>query len=82
VNRGTEATLTRTIPRSLLSRLQRIRLSQYLNLYSASPSQSVMTMKEPSPCYDLGTPREAAYAYARSYWERSKNHHFSAWILA
>ena len=36
MDRGTKATLTRTIPRSMLSRLQRICLSRYLNLPSAS----------------------------------------------
>ena len=52
-----KATLARTIPRSVLSRLQRIDPSQYFDLRSASPSSHIAAKREYLPCYDLDWPK-------------------------
>ena len=58
-DRGTKTTLMRTIPRSILSRIQRICLFQYLNLLLSIDCPAVLVEARAAQSYDLGAFRSA-----------------------
>jgi hypothetical protein len=65
VDRGTKATLTRTIPRSLFkSYTKDLSFLIFELVVQQSPSQHLIASAVPLQCYDLEHAREHAYCYS------------------
>ena len=78
VDRGTKATLVRTIPRSYLSRIQRICQSRYFKLFSSIACPRFSARAVPLQYYGLSP--EAVVTHVTPGTTAHRN--FSAWILA
>ena len=77
-DRGTKATLTLTIPRSIFKSYTKDLFVPIFELASASPGQTFVSSREPLQCYDLGPEPMLIHVTSGTATYRR----FPAWILA